>query len=60
MDNNLWFSGNKANKICQISLDGIITEYEISSQSEPYGLTFDRQGNIWFTLESEAIGKLVV
>lgn len=56
----MWFTEWGANKIGQISaIDGKINEYEIpTSSAEPHGIACDPNGDIWFALECNKIGRI--
>lgn len=59
-DGNLWFTDNNANKIGQITPDGVITEFGgLAPGSNPLGITAGPDGDLWF-LEGNAhnIGQI--
>ncbi len=59
-DGNIWFTGGSANLryIGRITLDGVITEFPITSANIPYGLSVGPDGNIWFSLVPENGARL--
>jgi virginiamycin B lyase len=58
-DGALWFSEESASKIGRITTAGQISEYALSPNSGPMGITVGRDGAIWFAEElTERVGRL--
>jgi virginiamycin B lyase len=56
-DGNMWFTEDNKNKIGQITPSGTITEYALSSGSDPGGIVSGPDGALWFTA-SGAVGRI--
>jgi streptogramin lyase len=48
-DANLWVTEPGAAQVSRITTSGIVTEFAVSSGSQPWGITTGPDGNIWLT-----------
>lgn len=54
-DGNMWFTERVADRIGKINMSGVLVEYAIQTDSNPWDITVGPDGNIWFT-EDHGIG----
>jgi virginiamycin B lyase len=57
-DGNLWFSEFNADRIGQITTEGVITEFCLPPNSMPAVPRTGPDGQLWFTEYSGRIGRL--
>lgn len=58
---DLWFTEWGGNKIGRITVQGMVTEYQIPTKhAEPHGLAMGEKGEIWFAEECNRIGRLII
>jgi streptogramin lyase len=60
-DGNVWFTELNANKIAQVTPDGVLTEFPIRAANfGPLGITTGPDGNLWFTeFIANKIGRIL-
>ena len=54
---HLWVTGQKDDAVVRVGMDGSTRIYEMPPCSGPHGITFDRRGRLWVSLEFA--GKVV-
>lgn len=55
-EDGCWFTEWGANRLGRITLDGQVTEFDLSGGGEePHGLARDRHGDVWVAFESGAV-----
>ena len=58
-DGNVWVTQQKTAKLVRVSPQGDVRVFALPARSGPHGITFDRRGRLWVTLEfANAIARV--
>jgi virginiamycin B lyase len=55
-DNSVWVTEGTADKVARIGMDGTVTEYSVPGS--PLEITVGGDGNLWFSMTNNEIGRI--